>query len=287
MVDPFTKEGVLRLLELAADEAGLPEGYAIADDAVTYCINLLTMMKAKYNALTGTDDEKFEQFDVFQAYAAYHNFGPSVKTIADAEAKLQAAFRYILLDLLEDTVTTAYERDEERVTCFLINLTLSEGESKAFAGLIPPPPLCAHRKDSDYPGYEEQLRLGPTSRRFLWTHVDTATITNYLDRAFPERLMDLDVVIVCRYVVEHIYLIFMSVPDERCNAWLDSIPTEKLPEVTSLSERIFNKVMQLIVIGLKQWLQPSDTITYNHLVYAVMQNPVYDLTPYLRVMHVE
>ncbi|CAH6418691.1 Hypothetical protein POVN_LOCUS410 [uncultured virus] len=184
-----------------------------------------------------------------------------------------------LFELIRDTIedTPSFidpETKKDLIGCYDINRGLYNSDlAVIFADVLPPPQLCG------------------------WGWITTFNIKNkheyriptvFVDNSFKELLPHLQkgphVQKICYHIVEHLIKLFAAVPDERFEAWLDTLPGTNAD--TNLNMRCKQKVIILLTEGIEVY-KPTTTITYEHLVYAVVANPKYDLSPYLRSLALE
>ncbi|CAH6418770.1 Hypothetical protein POVN_LOCUS491 [uncultured virus] len=274
MADPFTRAYVL------VRPTYHPTGYQrlpIDETAITYLINLLTFVKQRIGSVA---DAK----ELVAALKRELPDGVATMLILDVvvphhkekiEVVVRAVYAALLDEMLEACDRETHLSEGSIITCLGVNMALRihSDSSILFADVLPPDALCNIR-----PYLPDRINK---MRRPHYKYADTEAT---LKAAFPGRTVTGEAGIVSVSVVNYLQLLFAGTTLEKYEAWLDSLPGTLTD--TNSDVVLYEKVMAVIVAGLKHWA-PTGPLTYNHLVYAITQNPIHDLTPYLRTMEVE
>ncbi|CAH6418569.1 Hypothetical protein POVN_LOCUS287 [uncultured virus] len=313
---------VREVARLKADSGIIPENSQISIDscATAYVINVYNILAARMDkllvhirnkgdlgAILDENSEDFEERNEFSSelYEALKELDRGIDPSSSASAvtgliidridnviqanptdylevtkgglldMVYTALLHILLITVVEAVFTYNRRrdyipDAVTVTCFYVSYGLTDhvGFANVLRDLLPPAPLCGVSvMDEDIGGW-----------------ITEGQVREDLQRAFPKLPMEEGVDVVCRLVVVYILGIFQGRGDELLEAWLDSLPIKD--ESSDLEMQCYRKVMGLIVAGIR--VQPAtELLSYNLVVYAVLQNPYYDLTSYLHAQEVE
>ncbi|CAH6418574.1 Hypothetical protein POVN_LOCUS292 [uncultured virus] len=181
------------------------------------------------------------------------------RTARDLLAAIGAAFlkRMTTLSLLKlgnDVTLTSYHVN---------NALYTDAAFNAFFGEQLPPAALSGVESAPYGGKQN------------WT----ADVVRDLALYFPGRTFDPHVAPICNLIITHMQGLFATSPST-FKLWLAFLP---VPDDTpDLNTQAYRKVLGLIVGGLMAQGASTAEVSYLDLLYAVLSNPYYDLTPYLR-----
>ncbi|CAH6418568.1 Hypothetical protein POVN_LOCUS286 [uncultured virus] len=170
----------------------------------------------------------------------------------------ESTYRHARAEGLQEVMT---------ITSFDVSRGLAEhiGFANLFKDALPPPPLCGITSPED----NDTITL--------------AMVEKDLRGAFPKVRFEKGAVESCHQSVVHLINLF-EYKEDAFKAWLDSLPIKD--ESPDLKVQCYRKVMGLIIGGIQA--QPAfESLSYNLVVYAILQNPYYDLSAYLRADEVE
>ena len=159
---------------------------------------------------------------------------------------------------------------------YLINLIIARDPRFAFLKkFIPAGPLSQRTRLSD-----KLIDLMLQTPAVFITKGDPGNIekdvtTTLAGRKYNRRFLE-----VLTQIVDHFIIKFYDMDPAVVATWLDELPVRD--ESPDLWTRFYREVLGLILGGVLYYAQdPKQPLTYEHLVYAVLQNPYYDLKPYL------
>lgn len=262
---------------------------SVTSDAAQYMINLVTQVDRQISAAVGkTYIDKVKavlpgelalhaEREINKALGKFNtaNVGEGKIELDEKQStylQASAMAEYLTAEIFELAGNKARDEKRLRITPLTINVAIRQDSElyTLFKTVMPPDPLIYANMPLE--GLSEFTRRKSPATK--------AAVKRDLQAMFLGRKISPELTSIVYNMVRFLQLLFGQVSDERFALWLDEIPVpDKTP---NLNERCYRKVMGLIVAGLMKYA-PQGILQYTHLVYAVMANDYYDLTPYLRV----
>lgn len=277
--DPFSDHGIRTVLKQVHPDTGT------GGTTVPYIQNLLRLVEQRMDAVAGTLEEKIQtviggelaRHASVEIRRFLHRFENQLSPADVEKGATWAVYEYLAAEILELAGNATRDRKRVRMHTWHVNLAIYKDAElrKLFLDVLPPAPLIdTLTPNIGLEGYKK--RTGS-----VYKPLTKKRLNDDLAAALGNRDIQHEVYEMAHSTVYYLLVLFGQTSDEQFAAWLDSLPNKDATD--NLNERGYRLILGLIVAGLLHFA-PTGTVTYEHLVYAVTQNPYYDLVPYLNAV---